>query len=80
MHGWGGMHGRGCVAGGMYGRGMHAPCTVGGVHAVGACLPHMPLQQILQDTVNERTVSILLECILVYNDVKISLKVSILSN
>ena len=37
----------------------------GGVHGRGACLPHMSPRQILQDTVNERAVRILLECILV---------------
>ena len=55
-HTWqGGMHGRGaCMAGG------HA--WQGGMHGRGSCAP----QQILRDTVNEREVSILLECILVY--------------
>ena len=54
MCGWGtGMHGRGaCVAGG---------CMAGGMRDGGACMP----QQILWNTVNERAVRILLECILV---------------
>ena len=57
-----------CVAGGMHGRGVHGrghvwwgACTVGGMCGRGACVP----QQILQDTVNQRAVRILLECILV---------------
>ena len=62
MHDWG-VHGRGhawqgaCMAGGMHGRGM---CDRG--HAWQGT--HAP-QQILRDTVNERVVRILLECILV---------------
>ena len=60
----GGLHDRGaCVAGGMCGR-------RGGMHGRGACMAggkaHMPPRQILRDTVNERAVRILLECILVY--------------
>ena len=76
----GGMHGKGhawwgtCVVGGMCGRGhawqeggMHdwGTCMVGGHAWQGArhtCSP----RQILRDTVNERAVRILLECILVY--------------
>ena len=74
VHDWGrgacvagGMHGRGvCMAGegGMHGGGV---CMAGGcawpgdVLGRGACVP----QQILRDTVNERAVRILLECILV---------------
>ena len=55
MHGGGGMHSRGvCMAGGHVWRGY--ACMAGGAY--------MP-QQILQDTVNERAVRILLECILV---------------
>ena len=46
-----------CVAGGVHGRGC---AWQGGVHGKQA-LP----QQILRDTVNERAVRILLECILV---------------
>ena len=54
---WGGMYGRGhawwgaCMARGA--------CVVGAGMAGGACMP----QQILRDTVNERAVRILLECI-----------------
>ena len=56
-HAWqGGMHSRGvCMARGMYSRG-HV--WQGGMH-----LP--PPTQILRNTVNERAVRILLECILV---------------
>ena len=69
----GGMHGGGaCVAGGMHGRGCAwwGACMAGGMHGRGACVCHAqcPLpQQILRlrHTVNERTVRILLECILV---------------
>ena len=70
-HVWqGGMHGgmcgghawqEACMAGGMCGRG--ACVVVGGMHG----RPHMPHWQILRDTVNERAVRILLECILVSN-------------
>ena len=56
----GGMHRRGCVAGGMHGRG----CAWWG----GACMPW----QIPRDTVNERAVHILLECILVENVIFLS--------
>ena len=58
----GGMHG---VVGGMRGRGgMHGghawgACMAGGMHGRGRAW------QILRDTVNERAVHILLECILV---------------
>ena len=52
-HVWqGGVHGRGAWAGGV--------CDRGGMHA-----PH---HQILRDTVNERAVRILLECILVNSE------------
>ena len=56
-HAWWGKHGRGGCAwqGGMHVRGGHAWHT------------HTPHQQILQDTVNERVVCILLECIHVHN-------------
>ena len=56
-HAWqGGVHGRGvCMAGGMHGRGM---CMAGGMCG------RAP-QQILRNTVNERAIRILLECILV---------------
>ena len=48
------MCGRGCV----HGRGA---CVAGGMHGREVCMP----PQILRDTVNERAVRILLECILV---------------
>ena len=61
----GGGHGRGkCVTGGVWQGGMHGGGHVWWGHACmagGACMP----QQILQDTVSERTVRILLECFLV---------------
>ena len=60
----GGMCGRGCAWwGGMCGLGG----VRGGGHAWwwGVCMLRMPPQQILRDTVNERAVRILLECILV---------------
>ena len=65
----GGMCGRGhawqgaCMAGvGMHGRGhvWQGACMVGGL-----CVACTHPQQILRDTVNERVVCILLECILV---------------
>ena len=61
-HVWkGGMCGRGCaLQGGMHGRGAFV--------VVGACMPHMPPPSDTtrySDTVNERVVRILLECILV---------------
>ena len=57
----GGMHGRGMfMVGGMCGRG----CAWQGHAWWGACVRCTP-QQILRDTVNERAVRILLECILV---------------
>ena len=59
MHG-GGVHGRACMAGG------HAwwgHVWQGDVHGRGACV----VWQIPRDTVNERTVRILLECILVWH-------------
>ena len=70
VHG-GGVHGRGghawqrwaCVAGGMHGRG--GAFVAGDVHGRGTCMAHMPPPPILRDTVNERAVRILLECILV---------------
>ena len=52
------------MAGGMCGRGRGVcgrGCMAGGMQGRGACVP----QQILRDTVNERAVRILLECILV---------------
>ena len=64
-----------CMAGGMCGNGA---CMVGGVHGMGgvhgrghvwhkgSCMA-CTLWQILQDTVNEQAVRILLECILVFN-------------
>ena len=68
--------GRGCAwQGGMCGNGA---CMVGGVHGMGgvhgrghvwhggSCMA-FTLWQILQDTVNEQAVRILLECILVFN-------------
>ena len=71
-HVWqGGMHGGGvCGSGGsMHGRGMHGK---GGVHGRMACMvgghawhTAPPPRQMLQDTVNERALRILLECILV---------------
>ena len=70
MHGKGGMHGRGCVwqgvvhSSGMCGREActaRGACVAGGVRGMHA--PHLP--QILRDTINERSVRILLECILV---------------
>ena len=69
-HAWqGGMHGRGCVwRGGPCVAG--GACVAGGVHGRGACMAHTPTHpphwQILRDTVNERAVGILLECILVH--------------
>ena len=65
-HAWqGGMHGRGsCMAGGHAWQGgmcSRGACMVGACETGGACIP----QQILWDTVNERAVRILLECILV---------------
>ena len=59
-HAWqGGVHGRGaCMAGGHAWQGV---CVAGGVHGGGCAW------QILRDTVNERAVCILLECILVMN-------------
>ena len=61
----GGMHGRGgmCGKGGVCGRGWHA-WQGGHVWQWVAYMQHTP-QQILRDTVNERAVRILLECILV---------------
>ena len=72
----GGVHGRGhawqgaCMAGGV--------CVAGGVHGRGhvwqgghSCSP--PHHQILRDTVNERAVRILLECILFVNVSKVLL-------
>ena len=58
--GEGGMHGGGHVWQGM--------CVVGGMHGRGACMVGAGEHawQILRDTVNERAVRILLECILVY--------------
>ena len=54
----GDMHGRGaCMAGGVCGRGVYV--------AGGAPTP----RQILRDTVNEQTVRILLECILVLHEI-----------
>ena len=77
-HAWqGGMHGRGaCMAGGVHGRGCRAVghawqgvCMAGGcgrvAYIAGGCGVHAP-QQILQDTVNEQAVCIILECILVF--------------
>ena len=73
----GGMHGRGVcmvVVGGHAWQGacmvgstcMTGACVVvGGVHGRRVCMPCMPPQHILQDTVNERAVRIVLECILV---------------
>ena len=70
----GGMHGRGvyvvgaCMTWSVHGGGMHdMGCAwLGGVHGRGGmCGMHAPPQQILRDTVNERAVGILLECILV---------------
>ena len=58
----GGLHGRGaCMAGGMHGREGRGACMAGkGVYMAGG-----HAWQILRDTVNERAVRILLECILV---------------
>ena len=57
----GGVHGRGCVVAGMCGR--RSVCGEGCVWW--GCAWHACPQQILQDTVNEQAVRILLECILV---------------
>ena len=65
----GGLHGRGHVwwGGGVRGKGT---CVAGSVHDRGVCVAvggggwGIP-RQILRDTVNERVVRILLECILV---------------
>ena len=54
----GGVHGRG----GMHGRGA---CMLGGHALQGACMAGGCAWQILRDTVNERAVRTLLECILV---------------
>ena len=71
VHGMGGMHGgghawQGCV----HGRG-HA--WSGGMHGMGACVTRGSscmaggcVWQLLRDTVNERAVRNLLECILVF--------------
>ena len=65
-----------CMAGGMHGTGEHV--WQGGMHGMGAwregvCGMHVPPpQQILRDTVNERAVHILLECILVIQDFAMS--------
>ena len=56
----GGMHGRGVGVGGMHGRVVYMGGG-GGMHGREGCMP----QQTLRDTVNERAVRILLECILV---------------
>ena len=58
----GGVHGRGCVWWGA--------CVAGGMHGGGAaCYAHPPPANTMRysDTVNERAVHILLECILVNN-------------
>ena len=75
VHAWrGACMTKGCMAGGMCGRGheWQGACMAGGYAWQGACVTggmhgraHMPPQQILRDTVNERVVRILLECILV---------------
>ena len=66
-------HGRGCALRGACMAGGHAwqgvmhgggACMTGGMYCKGVCMAHMP-PHILRDTVNERTVRILLECILV---------------
>ena len=57
-HAW---RGEACVAGGRVWQG---GCVAGGMHGRGCAFPPLP-RQILRDTVNERTVRILLECILV---------------
>ena len=65
MHGRWGVHGKGHAwwGGGMNGRGV---CMARGHMWQGACMAHTsPPWQILRDTVNERAVRILLECILV---------------
>ena len=59
VHGRGGRGWRACMAGGCAWQGGHA--WQGACVAGEACMP----QQILRDTVNERAVRILLECILV---------------
>ena len=57
------MHGRGeCMAGVAC---VVEACVTGGVHGRGHVWHTCPPQQILEDTVNEWTVHILLECILV---------------
>ena len=54
VHGRGGMHGGGCL-------------WQGGMHGIGACVAGGgPSWQIPRDTVNERAVRILLDCILVF--------------
>ena len=64
MHGGGFAHGGGgaCMAGDMCGRGC---AWQGDMHGRGACMACVAPQKILWDTVNERAVHILLECILV---------------
>ena len=62
----------GCVAGGMHGAGRAwGACMVGGGGACmagGVCGGGGRVWQIQRDTVNERAVRILLECILVLNN------------
>ena len=62
------------MAGGMHGRG-HV--WQGGVHG-GGHVWQGRVWQILRDTVNERAVSILLECILVKNSFTLTLKAVLL--
>ena len=63
VHGGVGVHGGGHVwQGCMHGRGV---CMAGGMHGSGACVTGGCAWQILQNTVNEQVVHILLECILV---------------
>ena len=76
-HVWQGVvHGRGCAwQGACMAKGGHV--WQGGMHGMGAwpegmCGMHVPPQQILHDTVNERAVHILLECILVIQDFAMS--------
>ena len=61
-HAWWGRAWQGaCIAGGMHGRG---GAWQGGIHGRGGVHAKHAPQQILRDTVNERAVRILLECIL----------------
>ena len=67
--GWACMAGGACMVDGGHAcqGGLHVggTCMPGGIHGRGACVAGGHVWQILRDTVNERAVHILLECILV---------------